>query len=122
MELGCWPKEHERHFVMALPIDAATLDTIAGLKVLKNGKILTSLRATTGAAPAPEVQRLSADKVQLTWDVSVHPAALVRDGDTGQVIAILSGGRQTFTTRARRFDLTLSDGVAGRTHHLRVPE
>lgn len=122
MEVGCLPKGHERHFVMALPIETATLDTIAGLKVLKAGRTLASLRATSGVAASPELQRLSADKVQLTWDVTVHPAALVRDADSGEVIAILTGGRQTFTTRGKRFDLALSDGVTGRTHHLQVPE
>ncbi|WP_257306736.1 M66 family metalloprotease [Geothrix campi] len=122
MDLGCWPKERVRHFVMALPIEATVLDSLARLNVLKNGKVLTSLRATSGVAPAPEVQRLSPDKVQLTWDVSVHPAALVRDADTGEVIAILTGGRQTFTTRAKRFDLALSDGVAGRAFQVKTPE
>src|SRR5512133_106051 len=122
MELGCGPKGREQHFVMALPMDAAALDTIVGLKVLKSGKVLASLRATSSVAASPELQRLSADKLQVTWDVTVHPAALVRDADSGEVIAILTGGRQTFTTRAKRFDLALSDGVAGRTHHLQVPE
>jgi len=122
MELGCGPKEHERHFVMALPLGAAVLDAVAGLDVRRDGKILGSLRATSGTAAAPEVQRLSAEKVQLTWDATVHPAALVRDADTGEVIAILTGGRQTFATRAQRFDLALSDGVAGRVLQIKVLE
>src|SRR5512133_3007157 len=37
MELGCGPKGREQHFVMALPMDAAALDTIVGLNVLKSG-------------------------------------------------------------------------------------
>jgi len=56
--------------------------------------------------------------MQLTWDASVHGAALVRDADTGEVIAILSGGRQSLTTKSRRFDVTLSDGVTGPMHHI----
>ena len=122
MEVGCLPKGHERHFVMALPIEAATLDMIVGLKVLKGGKTLASLGATAGVALSPEVQRLSEDKVQLTWDATIHPAALVRDADTGEVIAILSGGRQTFTTRAKRFDLALSRGATGRRPQIKVLE
>jgi hypothetical protein len=122
MDLGCWPKGRERHFVMALPIDAAALDSLAGLAVLKNGRIVSSLRATSGAASTPDVQRLSEDQVQLTWDVAAHPAALVRDADSGEVIAILYGGRQAFTSRAKQFDLVFSDGVAGRTLHLKTLE
>lgn len=122
MELGCWPKGRERHFVMALPLETAALDAITGLRVLKEGRVLTSLRAASGVAAAPDLQRLAPDKVQLTWDVTVHPAALVREADSGEVIAILTGGRQAFATRAKRFDLTLSDGVAGRTHQVKTLE
>ncbi|GLH67231.1 IPT/TIG domain-containing protein [Geothrix edaphica] len=122
MELGCGPREHERHFVMALPLGAAVLDAVAGLDVRRDGKVLGSLRATSGTAAAPELQRISGEKVQLTWDATVHPAALVRDADTGEVIAILTGGRQTFATRAQRFDLALSDGAAGRVLQVKVPD
>lgn len=122
MDLGCWPKGGERHFVMALPIDAGTLDSLASMNVLKDGRILASLRATSGVAASPNLQRLLDGRVQLTWDASVHPATLVRDADSGEVIAILSGGRQVFTTRAKRFDLAFSNGVAGRTHHLQILE
>jgi hypothetical protein len=122
MELGCGPKEHERHFVMALPLGAAVLDAVAELDVRRDGKVLGSLRATSGTAAAPELLRLSGEKVQLTWDATIHPAALVRDADTGEVIAILTGGRQTFATRAQRFDLALSDGAAGRVLQVKVPD
>ncbi|NWJ40706.1 MAG: hypothetical protein HXX12_07020 [Geothrix sp.] len=122
MEVGCGPKEHIRHFVMALPLDAALLDSLAGLQVVKAGQTLASLRSVTAnarvIAATPEAQRLSADKLQLTWDATVHPAALVRDADTGEVIAILSGGRQIIPATGKRFDLVLSDGVVSHTHRL----
>ena len=66
-------------------------------------------------------QRLATDKLQLTWDATVHPAAMVRDADTGEVIAILAGGRQTLPATGKRFDLILSDGVASRTNRLELP-
>ena len=126
MELGCWTKEPERHFVMALPLDASILDAITGLNVLKAGQVRTSLRSVSKAArlvaAAPEIRRLAQDKIRLTWDATIHPAALVRDGDSGEVIAILTGGSQALTTSARRFDLVLSDGVAGPTHRLAPTE
>ncbi|WP_243302991.1 IPT/TIG domain-containing protein [Geothrix oryzisoli] len=122
MELGCSPDGPVRHFVAALPIDAAVLDSVAEVKLLKDSKVLASLGTTAGAAPSPEVQRLSEDKVQLTWDAMVHPAALVRDADTGEVLAILSGGRQTFTTRVQRLDLALSSGATGRRPQIKVLE
>ena len=77
--------------------------------------------ATATMAITPELLRLSEDQVQLTWDASVHPTVMVRDAVSGEVVAILSGGQQPFTTRAKRFDVVLSDGVTGRTHHLETP-
>ena len=122
MDLGCSPKEQVRHFIMALPLTATKLDAIAGLKVLKAGLTQASARSLGATAriltAAPEVHRLASDRMQLTWDASVHPAALVRDADTGEVIAILSGGRHDLVTKGRRFDLVLSDGVTGPTHRL----
>jgi hypothetical protein len=61
---------------------------------------------------------MSEDKLQVTWDASVHGTAMVRDADTGEVIAILSGGQQTISAKAKHVDLVLSDGVTGATHRL----
>jgi len=126
MDLGCWPKGAERHFVMALPLEAAVLDAIAGLQVLKAGQVVASTRAALkGArqvATAPEVRRSAKDLIRLTWDATIHPAALVRDADSGEVIAILKGGSQELATPAQRFELVLSDGVTGPTHRLTLAE
>jgi hypothetical protein len=126
MDLGCGLKGQDRHFVMALPLPSAVLDAIAGLHILQDGKLKTSLRSATAAARltavSPAVQRLEGDRVQLTWDATVHPAVLVRDTDSGEVIAILTGGSRTLGTLARRFDLVLSDGVSGPTHHLQMAD
>lgn len=121
-ELGCWPKGRVKHFVMALPIDPAKLDLLGELRVVKDGKIMAGLSATPAVAATPEVQRLSADTVQVTWDATLQPAVMVRDGDTGEVVAILGGGRQTFSSRARRFDLALSQGAGGRTVRVTLAE
>ncbi len=120
MEVGCSPKGLERHFVMALPLDAAVLDSLAALQILRGGQTVTSLRSVSTDAlivgAAPDLQRLTESKIQLTWDATVHPAAMVRDADTGEVIAILSGGRQTIPATGKRFDLVVSNGVTSRTH------
>ncbi|HCZ33995.1 MAG TPA: hypothetical protein DHV93_11405 [Holophagaceae bacterium] len=121
-ELGCWPKGRVKHFVMALPMDPAKLDLLEELRVVKDGKIVAGLSTTPAVAATPEVQRLSADKVQLTWDATLQPAVMVRDGDTGEVVAILSGGRQAFSSRAQRFDLALSQGAGGRTVRVALAE
>jgi len=122
VELGCSPAGEEHHFLMALPIAWAPLDAIAGLQVLRGAEVLASRRSLPSAArmlgAAPEVRRLDPERVQLTWEATLHPAALVRDGDSGEVIAILGGGSRVLETKARRFDLVLSDGVRGPTHRV----
>ncbi|WP_306590314.1 IPT/TIG domain-containing protein [Geothrix sp. 21YS21S-4] len=122
MELGCGPKEHVRHFVMALPLEATALDALSTLAVQKAGRTVATARSTSASArvvaAAPEAHRVAEGRIQLTWDAAVHPAALVRDADTGEVIAILSGGRQVLPSAAKRLDVVLSDGVRGRTQRL----
>jgi uncharacterized repeat protein (TIGR01451 family) len=117
VDLGCLPREGEQHFVVALPFDAATLDRIAGLTVRRSGLVLaTSRSAFAGAtAPAPDLLRLAGDKVQVTWDAAVHPGLMVRDPQSGEVLAILTGGQQAITTQTKTFDLVFSDGVTGHT-------
>jgi hypothetical protein len=126
MEVGCGAQERERHFVAALALEAPVLDAITGLKVLRAGRMQASLRPlpspARSQARAPGLQRLSEDRLQLTWDATLHPAALVRDADTGEVLALLAAGRQTFISRARRLELVLSDGVTSRTHVLEAAD
>jgi hypothetical protein len=126
MDLGCWPKGQERHFVMALALDSARLDAIAGVNVLKDGRIQASRRSLGGSArilsAPPELLRIAAGALQLTWGATLHPAARVRDTDTGEVVAILAGGRQPLPSRGRHFEVVLSDGVASEHHILEAPE
>lgn len=122
MDLGCWPKGREQQFVMALPLTASKLDAIVGLNVLQSGRIVASRRSVSPLARVvsapPELMRVAPNVLQVTWDATLHPAALVRDVDTGFVVGILSGGRQMVPTRGRHFEVVLSDGVVSDTHLL----
>ncbi len=123
MELGCGPNAHDRHFVMALPISASGLDALAGLQFTREGQVIATHRSTLRSsarvvATEPEARTLKPGFVALTWDASVHPAAMVRNTDTGEVIAILKGGSQTLATQAKRLDVVLSDGVVSHTKRL----
>ena len=126
LEVGCSPQWHEHHFAMALPLSSTVLDSIASLNILKAGQVKAGLRSVSAAvqslATKPEVRRLDGDRVRLTWDAAIHPTVLVRDADSSEVIAILSGGTQTLQTKARRLDLVFSAGLSGGTHHLEIPD
>ena len=125
VEVGCPPNQQERHFLVALPLDATVLDAIKGLDILKSGKAAAQMRSTGATASLvvgqPEARRLDANHVHLVWDASAHQAVLVRDSDTGEVIAILDGGSQVIQSSSMHFDLTFSDGVQGPTRHLETP-
>lgn len=125
-EIGCWPGGAARQFVVALPLEPSRLDAVTGLEVLKRGRVLASRRSSAPMARVvsapPEVLRTGPGAVQLTWDATLHPAALVRDAETGEVVAILSGGRRTLPSKGRAFEVVLSDGVVSETHQLRTGE
>ena len=126
VEAGCLPNQQERHFLVALPLEASVLDAIAGLDILQVGKVTTQVRSTGATASLvvgqPEARRLDANHVHFVWDASAHPAVLVRDSNSGEVIAILAGGSRVIQTTSQRFDLVMSDGVRGPTHHLQTPD
>lgn len=122
-EVGCEPGTHDRHFLVALPLAAADMDALSKVRVLKDGQILTS-RISSGTSARlvgtePALRRVSSEEVALTWDAGTHPSVLVRDGATGEVIAVLSGGERTFQSKGATLDLVFSDGVKGHTVHMK---
>lgn len=127
VEVGCSPLAQEHHFLAALPLGTAALDATAGIEVIKEGLVKGSRRSLANpeariVAATPEMRRVDEGHAQITWDASIHPAALVRDADTGEVIAILAGGRRAIPATGRRFDVVLSDGVTGPTHRLEAAQ
>jgi len=118
-EVGCDSGPHNRHFMLALPAASADLDALASLRVLKDGQILTSRTSPRVVAGQPSLRRVSEGEVALDWDAVANPAVMVRDTATGDVVAILEGGRQTFQTSATSLDLVFSDGVKGHTTRMK---
>jgi Peptidase M66 len=124
LEVGCDGRV-QHHFIVVLPMSSAAMDAVAGLTVTKAGKQVASLglAAPSGkVVTAPDAQRVDKNHVRITWDASSHPAALVRDTDTGEVIAVLSGGSQTIQAASKRISMILSNGLTGPTHHIQIPE
>ena len=58
--------------------------------------------------------------VRLVWDDATHPGALVKDGESGDILAVAEGGTVDLKTLAWELDVTLSDGVRSLTTDVRI--
>jgi hypothetical protein len=57
--------------------------------------------------------------VTLSWDATRAPLLVVRNPDTGRVVALARSGTAVLVTSAAELDVEVADGV--RTHRVRVP-
>lgn len=126
VEVGCG-ELRVRHFVATLAMAPEQLDALDEVDLIKGGEVLARQRAAGSrnldlAATRPEVRRLDPHHVEILWDSSIYPAALVRDAGTGEVVAILAHGRQTLESSMRVLEVVMSDGLAGPTHRIQVKE
>jgi hypothetical protein len=56
------------------------------------------------------------------WDRGAHAMAMVRDPDTGEVLAFAREGEVEVVTGKPQLDLLLSDGVKTRRQRLQVQQ
>ena len=85
-----------RSFAFAVPLTSARADRLATLTLDGEGR-----SATVSAAPqatAVDVRGAPGGRVRLRWDATRAPVVLVRDPDTGQVIAFARGGQADVVT------------------------
>jgi hypothetical protein len=57
------------------------------------------------------VRREAGGQVRLLWNAAAHPMVMVRDPDTGEVLAFARGGDARVWTSKSELDLEVSDGV-----------
>jgi len=102
------------HFTMFVPLADAARARLSELRVSGPGG--SAVRRRVGPPPGAAVRaqpvverRGSGARVQ--WDRERHPAVMVRDAATGQVLAIGTAGEVSLPTVAGEVELVLSDGV-----------
>jgi len=114
------PGAPEAHFAFVLPVPAEILPRVAEIRVAAGG--VKARRAAAGRGdPGILVARRSDSRIEFRWDGSRFPMALVRDGDTGEVLSFARGGSVVLTAGSRLLDLQLSDGVRGPKGRRTVP-
>jgi hypothetical protein len=109
--VGDLPGAVEEHFAFVLPV-APELDArLAGIRVVAGGRAAMQQAAPGPADMAIAVTRRSAAGVELHWDGTRFPMALVRDAGTGEVLSFARGGAALVAARGQALDVQLSDGV-----------
>ncbi|HEX3321672.1 MAG TPA: IPT/TIG domain-containing protein [Terriglobales bacterium] len=119
-----------RLFSFVLPLSAAGMRSVAGLRLAtRDGQELTR-RVTRESTPelseaAPQAEtavqtiELPNHSMQFRWDAERYPVLMIRDQKTGEVRGFLRGGQAEMEDAPADLDLQLSDGVRSRrqTHH-----
>ncbi len=116
-----------RSFVLLIPMPPALKAGLATLQVEAPGAGPRSRpavgrreRAALALTREPTAVVWGPGKVRLGWDHGTHPLVLVREPDSGRVLANASGGEVELATTARELELLLSDGVRTTTRRIAV--
>ncbi len=119
------PDPEARGFVAFLSLPAESASRVHALRLWEGGE----LRAVGWANPGDPTAvldgaELSRDgaRVTLRWPAALHPAVLVRDPATGEILAIGRGGSLNLPFEGSELELTFSDGLHSLRRRLGVGE
>ena len=107
--------EGDGHFAFAIPLQVIEEGQIAQLRVSGGGHSPAYQESRVGpamvATPEVELTPRGGSVLQLTWDDTAFPMALVRDPATGQVLSSARGGRINLPVSSDEIEITFSDGL-----------
>jgi hypothetical protein len=114
-----------RHFAFAVPVDQASAERLAKLRLSGPGGIASSAslsvaRLRAGVAPDSIAAKREAHGIALDWDATAHPMIMVRDPNTGEVLSFARGGKVRVRTTKGSLDLVVSDGVQSKARRITV--
>jgi hypothetical protein len=129
-EIADVPGSHQA-FAFAVPISAAKAAGLGSIRLSGHGREAVLTPSVSAASPTTppqagamndsvQVRRVGRGRVGLRWNASAHPMVMVRDVETGQVLAFARGGAVELATSKAQVDLVLSDGVKSRLRRVRV--
>ena len=108
-------------FVVAVPVVAAVQARVARITVREmsgargNSRVGSPANARTSQSPAADVSvvRAGGGRATMTWSSVQHPAVMVRDRATGEVLALLRNGSTDLAQfgARREIDVLLSHGI-----------
>lgn len=125
---GFWPLalDHEPGLAFAVVVPLPLGETLSGLRLRGDGKLLAERRPQPVAAPgavraAVQAARTAGGTLELRWPADSHPLAVVRDADSGEILTLGRDGRAEIAARPNRLEVTLSDGVDSHTERMDLP-
>jgi len=115
-EVADLPNDEPKQFAFVVPLDAAALDAVDSMHVVKGESELAQQRSKTStqaqaAMKIFSVASLPNRKAEIHWDAITHPVAMLRDARTGEVRGFLRGGDATVDDVPENLEIQLSDGV-----------
>jgi hypothetical protein len=110
-----------RVFGFTVPVSDELSRRVSALRVTgPNGRSSVRRAASSVAIATAIANAAVTGDTNIRWNGNGESAALVRDGATGEVIAVLRNGAGIVHNRTRSLDVTVSDGVRSNTSHLTV--
>jgi hypothetical protein len=125
---GFWPLtlDHQPGLAFAVVVPLPPGETLSGLRLHGEGKLLAERRPVPASAVSAAVQaaRTAGGGLELRWPAASSPLAVVRDADSGEILTLGREGLAEIAAQpagASRLEVTFSDGVDSRTERLDVP-
>ena len=118
-EVADMPNDEPQHFAFVVPLDAAVMDALDTIRVVKGENELAAQKAkmasqTQAAMSIFRVSDLPGRGAEIHWDAVAHPVVMLRDAKTGEVRGFLRGGDVTVEDAPENLEIQLSDGVKSR--------
>jgi hypothetical protein len=129
-EVADLPRGPEEHFQLVVPVGDGGALTLARLELLTGDGRETVRKARLSASAmrtammddrVVTARALDEQHVRIRWDPALFPLVIIRDGETGHVLAFGTGGETTVTAAGPTIGIVASEGVrsAGRTLRVR---
>lgn len=107
--------EGDGHFSYAIPLRSINWNDLAGLRVSGRGQNPAVMESRVGpemaAMPEPDLTSRGGSVVEMTWDDTSYPMALVRNPNTGQVLSFARGGQVNLLVSTDEIEVSFSDGL-----------
>src|SRR5262249_48544327 len=119
LEIADLLNQEAQHFAFVVPMDAATMNALDTVRVVKGESEFASQKAksalqTRQAMNIFRISDLGGRRAEVHWDAVAHPVVMLRDAKTGEVRGFLRGGDATIEDVPDSLELLLSDGVRNR--------